>query len=208
MAVIPVIDTQGQLQYEREVKAEVFDAPIRETLVYEVVKALRSSLHTGQHKTKNRGEVSGGGKKPYRQKGTGNARHGSIREPQMRGGGIVFGPRPRDYRIDVPVKMKRLALCSSLSDRLRNQRLFGIAGLKVEQIKTKAVAEVLARINPEKKKTLFITQDIDKNLLLSTRNIPNVEVKTAMDVNAYDVLWAYKIYIQEEAIPSLEERLS
>lgn len=208
MAVIPVIDTQGKLQCEREVKSEVFDAPVRETLVHEVIRALRSSLHTGQHKTKNRGEVSGGGKKPYRQKGTGNARHGSTREPQMRGGGIIFGPRPRDYRIDVPVKMKRLALSSTLSDRLRNQRLFGLAGLKIEQVKTKVVADILAKIHPEGKKTLIITQSIDDNLLLSARNIPNVEVRTAGDVNAYDVLWAHKIFIQEEAIPSLEERLS
>lgn len=208
MAVIPVIDTQGKLKYEREVNPEVFDAPIRETLVHEVIRALRSSLHTGQHKTKTRSDVSGGGKKPYRQKGTGNARHGSTREPQMRGGGTVFGPQPRDYRIDVPVKMKRLALCSTLSDRLRSQRLFGLAGLKIDQIKTKSVADILSRIHPEEKKTLIITQTVDKNLLLSTRNMPNVEVRTAGDVNAYDVLWAYKIFIQEEAIPSLEERLS
>lgn len=208
MAVIPVIDTQGNLQYEREVNPEIFDAPVRETLVYEVIRALRSSLHTGQHKTKTRGEVSGGGKKPYRQKGTGNARHGSIREPQMRGGGTVFGPQPREYRIDVPVKKKRLALCSTLSDRLREQRLFGITGLKLDQIKTKIVAEVLNKIHPERKKTLIITPDIDRNLLLSSRNIPNVEVRTAKDVNAYDVLWAHKIFIQEEAIPVLEERLS
>ncbi len=208
MAVIPVIDTQGNIQYEREVKSEVFDAPVRETLVYEVIRALRSSLHTGLHKTKNRGEVSGGGKKPYRQKGTGNARHGSIREPQMRGGGVVFGPRPRDYRIDVPVAKKRLALCSVLSDRLRDKRLFGLTGLKLEQIKTKIVADMLGRIHPENKKTLIITPTVDKNLLLSSRNIPNVEIRTANDVNAYDVLWAYKIFIQEEAIPVLEERLS
>ncbi len=208
MAVIPVIDTQGKLQYEREVKSEVFDAPVRETLVHEVIRALRSSLHTGQHKTKTRSDVSGGGKKPYRQKGTGNARHGSTREPQMRGGGTVFGPQPRDYRIDVPVKMKRLALCSTLSDRLRSQRLFGLAGLKLDQVKTKIVADILKKIHPEEKKTLIITQSIDKSLLLSTRNMPNVEVRTARDVNAYDVLWAYKIFIQEEAIPSLEERLS
>ncbi len=208
MAVIPVIDTQGKLQYEREVKSEVFDAPVRETLVHEVIRALRSSLHTGQHKTKTRSDVSGGGKKPYRQKGTGNARHGSTREPQMRGGGTVFGPQPRDYRIDVPVKMKRLALCSTLSDRLKSQRLFGLSGLKIDQIKTKLIADMLTKIHPEKKKTLIITQAIDKNLLLSTRNMPNVEVRTARDVNAYDVLWAYKIFIQEEAIPSLEERLS
>ncbi len=207
-AVIPVIDIQGTLQYEREVKSEIFDAPVRETLVHEVIRALRSSLHTGQHKTKNRSEVSGGGKKPYRQKGTGNARHGSTREPEMRGGGVVFGPRPRDYRIELPTKMKRLALCSTLSDRLRNQRLFGLAGLKIEQAKTKQVTEVLTQIHPEKKKTLIITRGIDKNLLLSTRNIPYVEVKTAVDVNAYDILWASKVFIQEEAIPALEERLS
>lgn len=208
MAILPIIDTNGNVVKEIRVKDEVFDAPLRETLVHDVIRAIRASLHTGQHKTKTRGEVSGGGKKPYRQKGTGNARHGSIREPQMRGGGIVFGPQPRDYRIDIPVKMKRLALSSTLSDRLREQRLFGITGLKLEQIKTKPVAQILDRINPEKRKVLFITNGVDRNLLLSTRNIPQVEVRTATDVNAYDVLWAYKIFVQEEAIPSLEERLS
>lgn len=208
MAVIPVIDTQGNLVGQREVKDEIFNAPEREHLVYEVIRALRASHHTGLHKTKTRGEVSGGGRKPYRQKGTGNARHGSIREPQMRGGGIVFGPRPRDYDIPIPVKKKRLALCSTLSDRLRNQRLFAITGLKVEQIKTKPVAEIINKINPEKKNTLIITRDVDRQLLLSTRNIPNVEVKTSADVNAYDVLLAYKVFIKEDAIPALEERLS
>ncbi len=208
MAVIPIIDTQGNVVSQKEVKDEVFNAPEREHLVYEVIRALRASQHSGLHKTKTRGEVSGGGRKPYRQKGTGNARHGSIREPQMRGGGTVFGPQPRDYDIPIPVKKKRLALCSTLSDRLRNQRLFGIAGLKVEQIKTKPIAQMIEKLNPEEKKTLIITKDVDKNLVLSTRNIPNVEVRTSADVNAYDVLWAYKIFIQEEAIPSLEERLS
>ncbi|MCX8063827.1 MAG: 50S ribosomal protein L4 [Candidatus Hydrogenedentes bacterium] len=209
MAVISIIDTQGNVITQREVKEEVFNAPEREHLVYEVVRALLASHHSGLHKTKTRGEVSGGGRKPYRQKGTGNARHGSIREPQMRGGGVVFGPQPRDYDIPIPVKKKRLALCSALSDRLRNQRLFGLAGLKVEQIKTKPVAQIINRINPESSKnTLIITRDVDKRLVLSTRNIPNVKVRTSADVNAYDVLWAYKIFIQEDAISSLEERLS
>lgn len=208
MASVRVVDMAGVEQGMLEVSDEVFDVPFNETVVHEAVLALRNAARQGTHKTKTRKEVSGGGIKPFRQKGTGRARQGSSREPQMRGGGTVFGPIPRSYRQDVPVRIKRQAVCCALSDRLREDRLSVLTGLRVDQPKTKPFAAMMARLSPEGRKTLLVTAALDRNVLLSSRNVPHVTVRTAADVNVLDVMLASRVIVQEEALVSLEERLS
>ncbi|HNR32084.1 MAG TPA: 50S ribosomal protein L4 [Candidatus Hydrogenedentes bacterium] len=208
MASVKVVDMSGADQGVREVADKVFAAPFNETVVHEAVLALRNAARQGTHKTKTRKEVSGGGAKPFRQKGTGRSRQGSSREPQMRGGGTVFGPIPRSYRQAVSVRVKRQAICCALSDRLREDRLSVLAGLLVEQPKTKPFAAMMARLSPEGRKTLLVTADMDQRLLLSARNIPHVTVRTASDLNVLDVMLANRVIVQEEALQPLEERLS
>ncbi|MCC6142774.1 MAG: 50S ribosomal protein L4, partial [Candidatus Hydrogenedentes bacterium] len=145
---------------------------------------------------------------PFRQKGTGRARRGSSREPLIRGGGTVFGPQPRSYREKTPTRVKRQALCCVLSDRVRNERLSVLKEVQIEVPKTKTFADLVSKLAPEGRKTLIVTADTDKNLYLSTRNMPRVNVCTAADVNVLDVLDAVRVVVQEAALAKLEERLS
>lgn len=208
MASIKVFGTDGAQQRTVEASDAVFAAEVNEGLVQEAVVALQASRHQGTHKAKVRHEVRGGGVKPFRQKGTGRARQGSSREPQMRGGGAVFGPRPRSYRQKVPTRVRRQALRCALSQRLRQDRLGVLAGLACDAPKTKAFATMLDKVSPEGRKTLFIIVDKDDNVMLSSRNIQRVCLSTASDVNVLDVLAARRVLIQEEALAKLEERLS
>lgn len=208
MASLKLIDVNGNDKGVVEASDRVFDVEVNDALVHEVAVALASARHTGLHKTKTRREVSGGGVKPFRQKGTGRARQGSIREPQMRGGGTVFGPQVRSYRQSVSPRLRRQALCCVLSDRFRSDRLAVLSGMQVTEPKTKPFAQMLSKVSPEGRKTLVVTVGTDKNVLLSSRNIPQVTIRTASDVNAEDVLRAVRVLVQEEALAQLEERLS
>jgi len=208
MVSLKVYDPNGAQIGALEAKDDIFAVAPNEALVHAVAVGLQANQRQGTHQTKTRGEVSGGGKKPYRQKGTGNARHGSIREPQMRGGGTVFGPHPRDYRHNLTAREKRQALCMVLSDRLREDRLGVLRGLSVKVPKTKPFAAMISKLEPDGRRTLLVTAEKDDNVLLSARNIPRVEVRTAADLNVLDVLLAHRVVIQEEALAKLEERLS
>lgn len=208
MASLKTVDMSGAEQGVVEAKDAVFAAPANEALVHDVVVGLQAAKRQGTHKTKTRAMVSGGGVKPFRQKGTGRARQGSSREPHMRGGGTIFGPVPRDYRQDVSVRFKRQALCCVLSERVRGDRLSVLKGFSVQGPKTKPFAEMIGRVAPEGRKTLIVTAGNDKNALLSSRNISRVTLRTAADVNALDVLNAVRVVVQEEALAQLEERLS
>ncbi len=208
MVSLKVVNSQGIDQDPVDTKAEIFDVPANAALVHEVAVALRNAQRQGTHKTKTRKEVSGGGTKPFRQKGTGRARRGSIREPHLRGGGTVFGPQPRSYRQKVTVRAKRRALCCVLSDRVRGERLQVLTGLDLAAPKTKAFAEVLDKVVEDHRRTLLVMSDVDKNVLLSARNIPGVSVVTAADVNVLDVLAATQVLVQRDALTKLEERLS
>jgi len=190
-----------------DLNASIFDAPLNPTLIHQVVTAFLSAQRQGNAETKRRSEVSGSTRKPYRQKGTGNARHGSIREPQMRGGGVVFGPHKRSYRKAVTVRERRQALCSALSDRCRTGALCVLQSLSMEQPKTKAFAMMTSRIVPQAKKTLYVTADTDPTVLLSSRNIRTVTVRRAVDLNTVDVMNASHIVIVQNALPVLEQRL-
>jgi large subunit ribosomal protein L4 len=208
MASLKLVNTDGFEHGEVEASDRIFGVEANETLVHDVVVALRNAQRQGTHKTKERAEVSGGGAKPFRQKGTGRARQGTIREPQMRGGGTVFGPRPRSYRQNVTTKMRRQALCCALSERVRGERLCVLTDLKVETPKTKPFAQMIDRVAPEGRKTLLVIPGADANLDLSARNMTMLTVRTAADLNAYDVLDAVRVIVQQEALTQLEERLS
>ncbi len=208
MASVKLLNIDGVEQGELELNEKVFDVLLNETLVHDVVVSLQNAKRQGTHKSKTRREVSGGGQKPFRQKGTGRARQGSIREPHMRGGGSVFGPKPRSYRQAIPIRIRRQALCCVLSECLRQQNLCAITDLTCEAPKTSVMAQMIQKVLPDARKTLLVLSDIDKNILLSTRNIPRVEVRTAADLNALDVLLATKVVVQQEAFAKLEERLT
>lgn len=208
MASLTTVNTQGAVTGTVEANDAVFNVEPNTGLIHDVVVAFQANQRQGTHKTKVRSEVSGGGVKPFRQKGTGRARQGSIREPQMKGGGTVHGPVPRDYRQYVTPVVRRKALCMALTDRVRDQKLSVLQGLSIAAPKTKDFDQMLGKVASEGRKTLIITPEIDQNVILSSRNIPRVTIRTAADVNAVDVLDAVRVIVQAEALPKLEERLS
>jgi len=208
MASLTTVNTQGAVTGTIEANDAIFNVEPNAGLVHEVVVALQANKRQGTHKTKVRSEVSGGGIKPFRQKGTGRARQGSIREPQMRGGGTVHGPVPRSYRQNVSIAVRRKALCMALTDRLRDERLSVLQGLSIATPKTKDFANLIDKVALADRKTLVITPGVDKNIFLSARNLPLVTIRSAEEVNVLDVLGAVRIVVQEEALTKLEERLS
>jgi len=163
-------------------------------------------LRQGNHKVKTRAEVAGGGRKPWRQKGTGRARQGSIRSPQWRGGGIVFGPTPRSYSYKLPKKVRRLALLSALSTKVRDEEIIVLEGLAFDGPKTKEFVKVLENLSIERK-ALFVTADLDETVALSARNIPGISVVTANGINVLDLVSHDKLVITKGAVEKLEEVL-
>jgi large subunit ribosomal protein L4 len=208
MASAKLFNLDGNEVGSVELNEGVFNCDVHPALIHEVAVAMQANKRQGNHETKTRTQVRGGGRKPYRQKGTGNARHGSTREPQMRGGGTVFGPHKRSYRTDTPASFKRKALCGVLTDRARNENLCVIETAEYAEPKTKPVVRLLAKLVPGGQRTLIVTADVNKNLLLSARNIPKVDVRTAADLNALDVLGAARVVLVQDAVAKLEERLS
>ena len=162
----------------------------------------------GKAETEVRKEGRGGGRKPFRQKGTGNARQGSIREPHMRGGGVVFGPHKRSYRKQIPVKMSRKALCCVLTNRVRNEALCVLDELSIDGQKTKPMKDLFNALAPEGRKTLLVTAENDTNIVASSRNLERLTVRTASDVNALDVLRAKRGIVVQDALANLEARLA
>ncbi len=185
---LDVTDTSGKKVGSVELPADVFDVQTNVPLIHQVVVAQRAAARQGTHNTLRRGEVSGAGRKPFKQKGTGRARQGSIRAPQMKGGGIVHGPHPRDYAQRTPKKMIAAALRGALSDRARGERLHVIDSLSVGNVpSTKAVAGLLADIAPSKN-VLIVLQRDDELSYKSVRNLATVHVLPFDQLNAYDVL--------------------
>jgi large subunit ribosomal protein L4 len=209
MATAPYYTSDGSDGPKVKLNKAVFDVEPNAGLVHQVAVCMMLNVRHGNHATKTRGEVRGGGKKPYAQKGTGNARHGSTREPQMRGGGTVWGPHPRSYRRGIPLGMKRKALCCVLTDRVRNDALCVIEGFgEATKPRTRPVAELVAKINPEGRKALIVAPEHDAALVASARNLPRVTVRTAADLNALDVLSARRVIVVKDALKRLEERLA
>ena len=183
-----------------DLPAELFDVEANVALMHQVVNAQLAAARQGTHSTKTRAEVSGGGRKPFRQKGTGRARQGSIREPQMTGGGIAHGPQPRDYSQRTPKKMKSAALRGALSDRARNGRIHVIESLVAQETpSTKAAKTALAEVQNERRNFLVVIERSDDVAALSTRNLQHVHTLYADQLNTYDVLKADDVVFTKPA---------
>ncbi len=174
-----------------------FDGTVNEASLHASVRAYLNNQRQGTHKTKTRAEVSGGTSKPWRQKGTGRARAGTIRAAQWRGGGVVFGPRPRNYRTDIPRKMRQLARRSALNARAREDALLVIEPLKFEAPKTAQLAQVLANVGVIDRKVLLLTDGTNSAVYLSGRNMPGVQVLPYADAAAYHILWSDVVVVEE-----------
>jgi large subunit ribosomal protein L4 len=206
MPKLDVYDQSGKKVSQLTLKDEVFGIEPNEQALYDVVKAQRAAMRQGTHKVKNRSEVSGGGRKPWRQKGTGRARQGSIRSPQWRGGGVVFGPTPRDYYIKVNRKVRRLALRSALSLKVTEKAFTVLDAFALESAKTKSMVEILSNLKLEGK-TLIIMDAVDSNVLLSARNIEGVEVTTSEQASVFEIMSAKNLLVTQSAANLFEEAL-
>ncbi|GBC86118.1 50S ribosomal protein L4 [bacterium HR12] len=205
MARVPVLDESGATVAERELPPEIFEAKVSVPLMHQVVVAGLASLRRGTHSTKTRGEVSGGGRKPWRQKGTGRARQGSIRAPQWKGGGVVHGPKPRDHSLRVNKKMKRGALRSALTDALQSGKLAVVRDLAFEEPKTKRAVQVLEALGLEGKVLLVLPGPTEDGAVeKSFRNLPNVRIAYAPSLGTYEVLAADRVLFTQAALDVIE----
>lgn len=204
---IPVKDTKGNSQGELEVKFSLVEGGKGTQAVHDVVVAYNAAQRMGTAHTKTMGEVAGSGKKPWRQKGTGRARAGSFASPLWRGGGVVFGPKPRDFSKKVGRKTRQLALRKALSERLRAGDVLLVNDLKLDSPRTKEFVGVLSALEL-KGSALIVAQAADKNLSLASRNIPNVSVTTSESLNTYDVLRPDKLVFTRSAFEQVEARLA
>lgn len=199
MSTIDILSPAGDKTGTVELPSEIFDAQVSVPLIHQVVVAQLAAARQGTHKTKTRGEVRGGGKKPYRQKGTGRARQGSTRAPQFAGGGVVHGPVPRDYSQRTPKKMKAAALRGALSDRARHGRVHVVSGVVEEAVSTKAAKTLFGKIS-ERKNVLLVAERADENAWLSARNLPQVHILEPGQLNTYDVLVSDDVVFTKAAL--------
>jgi len=206
MAKIAVYDMNRKQVSERELDDAVFNTDVKGYLIHDMVRYQLAARRAGTAKTKGRSEVRGGGKKPYKQKGTGNARQGCIRAPHYVGGGVVFGPQPRDYSFKLNRKVKKGALKSALSLRFKEGKMTVMSQLLMEKISTKNFAEVLGRF--ELDNVLIVIDDTNTGVELSARNLPHVKVLRSEGVNVYDVMKYRNMLITEEAVAKLEGALA
>ena len=203
MANVAVYNTDGQEVGTMELNDAVFGVEVNEHLVHMAVVAQLANKRQGTQKAKTRAEVSGGGKKPWRQKGTGHARQGSTRAPQWKGGGVVFAPTPRDYTITLNRKEKRLALKSALTSRVQENKFLVVEDFGMEEIKTKKMAQTLKNLKAEK--ALVVAPENEKNTVLSARNIDNVKVASPKTINVYDILKYNTVVASKAAVAAIEE---
>ena len=206
MANVTLFDQTGKEAGQVVLNDAVFGIEPNESVVFDVIISQRASLRQGTHAVKNRSAVSGGGRKPWRQKGTGRARQGSIRSPQWRGGGIVFGPTPRSYSYKLPKKVRRLAIKSVLSQKVLDNKLVVVEALQFDAPKTKEFAQVLSNLNVDTK-VLVVVESSNDFALLSARNIPNVTIVDETDVTVLDVVNNDKLLFTKAALSKVEEGL-
>ncbi|MEE6452841.1 50S ribosomal protein L4 [Gottfriedia acidiceleris] len=207
MPKVTMFNQTGAQVGEIELADAVFGIAPNEHALFDAVMMQRASLRQGTHKVKTRSEVRGGGRKPWRQKGTGRARQGSIRSPQWRGGGIVFGPTPRSYSYKLPKKVRRLAIKSALSTKVLEQNMLVLEDLALNAPKTKDMVTVLTGLSVAKK-VLIVTADLNENVALSARNIPGITVIAANEVNVIDVLHHDTLIMTKAAVEKVEEVLA
>jgi large subunit ribosomal protein L4 len=205
MPVAGVYDIENNKISEIELSESIFGATVNEAVIYEVVKMQMASRRSGTASTKGRSDVRGGGRKPWRQKGTGRARAGHSRSPIWRGGGIIFGPQPRSYAYKVTKKVKKLALISALSMKLREERMLILKDFPMEEIKTKRFREVIERFGF--KKTLFVIDESRPLLEMSSRNMPDVKMIRSEGINVYDLLKYDHLVLLEPSVKKIEGAL-
>ncbi|MFI9120432.1 50S ribosomal protein L4 [Streptomyces bikiniensis] len=201
MSTIDILSPAGDKAGTVELPEEIFGAKVSVPLIHQVVVAQLAAARQGTHKTKTRGEVRGGGKKPYRQKGTGRARQGSTRAPQFAGGGVVHGPVPRDYSQRTPKKMKAAALRGALSDRANHSRIHVVTGVVEGEISTKAAKTLFGKIS-ERKNLLLVAERSDEAAWLSARNLPQVHILEPGQLNTYDVIVSDDVVFTKAALES------
>ncbi|RFU68628.1 50S ribosomal protein L4 [Peribacillus saganii] len=207
MPKVTMFNQAGTQVGDIELNDSIFGIEPNNHVLFEAIIMQRASLRQGNHKVKNRSEVAGGGRKPWRQKGTGRARQGSIRSPQWRGGGTVFGPTPRSYSYKMPKKMRRLAIKSALSAKALEQEIIVLENLAFEAPKTKEFTAVLKGLSVDTK-ALIVTDGLDEKIALSARNIPGVTVVEAAGLNVLDVVSHNKLIMTKSAVEKVEEVLA
>lgn len=206
MPKVALYNQNGAQVGEIELADSVFGIEPNQSVLHDAVVMQQASLRQGTHDTKTRSEVRGGGRKPWRQKGTGRARQGSIRAPQWVGGGTVFGPTPRSYAYKLPKKVRRLAIKSALSSKVKNNEIVVLEGLQFDVPKTKEMVKVLKGLNVDRK-ALIVTRDFEVNVAKSANNIPGVKFVTAEGISVLDVLKHDKLVITKDAVAKVEEVL-
>lgn len=205
MPEIEVRDINNNVVEKVTLPESIFGLDMNEALLHEAVVNYLANQRQGTHATKTRGMVRGGGRKPWRQKGTGRARHGSIRSPLWRGGGVVFGPQPRDYSYSMPRKQRRKALKTALSAKLRDGEIIVVDKIDFEQPKTKRMVDFLNSLGLNGKKVLIVTADKNENVYLSARNIPGVDVMRASDLNVYQLIIHDRVVLTSDALRKIQE---
>ena len=203
MAQVTVYNIEGNEVGTMELNDAVFGAPINEHLVHLAVVRQLANNRQGTQKAKGRSEVSGGGRKPWRQKGTGHARQGSIRAAQWKGGGMIWAPTPRDYSVKMNKKERRAALRSALTSKVQDNRFVVLDSLELSEIKTKEMQRILNNLKADN--CLVVTADDNKNVYLSARNIEDVKTATSSTINVYDVMKYHKIIMTQDAVKNVEE---
>ena len=206
MPTVSLFNQTGKKLSDVTLSDSIFGITPNQQVIYDVVNAQRAALRQGTNKTKTKAEVSGGGKKPWRQKGTGRARQGSIRAPQWRGGGIVFGPIPRSYAVKVNQKVKQLALKSALSYHVLSSQLLVLDSLTLEQPKTKLFLDVVTNLKLEGK-TLVLDVNLNDNALFAAANLPTTDLKEASQASVYEILKYKNVVLTQEAVKYYEEVL-
>ncbi len=208
MPIVAVYDITGAKTSEMELNDSVFGVDVNESVLHQAVVMQLASQRLGTASTKTRGFVRGGGKKPWKQKGTGRARAGSIRSPLWVGGGTVFGPHPRSYAFRMPRKQRRLAIKSALTAKLQDGELVVLDTINFDAPKTKSVLKLMSDFNVANKKVLIVTADMLENVEKSARNIPGVKaIPASSSLNVYDLLYHDKVFVTKEAITRIEEVL-
>jgi len=206
MPKVAMYNINGEQVGELDLKDEVFGVEVNEAVLHDAVVMQLASRRLGTHSTKTRAEVRGGGRKPWRQKGTGRARHGTTRSPIWRGGGIVFGPHPRDYHYSLPKKVRRLALKSALSAKVNSGDILVVDYLQMEQPKTRDMVKILNNLKVNE--ALLVTAAADDVIEKSARNIPGIKPLDAAGLNVYDILAYNKLVITRDAVAKVEEVLA
>lgn len=204
MATVDVVNWENKKVGSVELKSEVFEAPVREDILHQMVRWQLASRRRGTHKTKTRGEVSGGGKKPFKQKGTGNARQGSSRSPLLESGAVVFGPRPRDYSFNIPKKVKKMGLKSALSHLVAEGKITIIDSMKSDDGKTKDLAGRLKSIGAEK--SVLIDKNTDDLFMRASQNLSKVRYYSTAGLNVYDLLKYDRAVITKDSLEDIVQR--